>query len=66
MGTTARPDPDVTTELLIGAIYFRLAFGGALDREFGEKVVDALLPKRSATRARVATTRSASTPTPES
>ena len=59
-------DPDVATELLLGPIYFRLAFGGALDREFGEKVVDALLPKRSATRARVATTRSASTPTPES
>jgi AcrR family transcriptional regulator len=38
-------DPDVATELLIGPIYFRLVFGGALDGEFGEKVVDALLPR---------------------
>lgn len=36
-------DPEVATEVLIGPIYFRLVFGGALDREFGEKVVDALL-----------------------
>jgi AcrR family transcriptional regulator len=38
-------DPDVATELLIGPIYFRLVFGGALDRQFGEKVVEALLPR---------------------
>jgi AcrR family transcriptional regulator len=36
-------DLEVATELLIGPIYFRLVFGGALDGEFGEKVVDALL-----------------------
>jgi AcrR family transcriptional regulator len=40
----ASTDLDIATELLIGPIYFRLVFGGALDREFGEKVVDALLP----------------------
>jgi Tetracyclin repressor-like, C-terminal domain len=38
-------DSDVATDALIGPIYFRLVFGGALDREFGEKVVDTLLPK---------------------
>lgn len=38
-------DPEIATELLIGPIYFRLVFGGALDAEFGEKVVDALLPR---------------------
>jgi AcrR family transcriptional regulator len=35
--------PDVATELLIGPIYFRMVFGGPLDREFGEKIVDAFL-----------------------
>jgi AcrR family transcriptional regulator len=38
-------DPDVATDLLIGPIYFRLVFGGALNAEFGEKVVDALLSR---------------------
>jgi len=36
-------DPDVATELLIGPIYFRMVLGGPLDREFGEKIVDAFL-----------------------
>lgn len=36
-------DPEIATELLIGPIYFRLVFGGALNRDFGEKVVNALL-----------------------
>jgi hypothetical protein len=36
-------DPEIATELLIGPMYFRLVFGGALDEEFGEKVVEALL-----------------------
>ena len=44
----ASTDLDIVTELLIGPIYFRLVFGGALDREFGEKVVDALLPRNGA------------------
>ena len=44
----ASTDLDIATELLIGPIYFRLVFGGALDREFGEKVVDALLPRNGA------------------
>jgi len=44
----ASTDLDVATELLIGPIYFRLVFGGALDREFGEKVVDALFPRNGA------------------
>lgn len=42
---SASTNLDIATELLIGPIYFRLAFGGALDREFGEKVVDALFPR---------------------
>jgi AcrR family transcriptional regulator len=44
----ASTDPDIAAELLIGPICFRLVFGGALDREFGEKVVDALLWGRRA------------------
>jgi AcrR family transcriptional regulator len=44
----ASTDLDIVTELLIGPIYFRLVFGGALDREFGEQVVDALLPRNGA------------------
>lgn len=38
-------DPEIATELLIGPIYFRLVFGGALNPEFGEKVVDALMSR---------------------
>jgi AcrR family transcriptional regulator len=44
----ASTDPDIAAELLIGPICFRLVFGGSLDREFGEKVVDALLWGRRA------------------
>ena len=36
-------DPAIVTELLVGSIYFRLLFGGRLDFEFGENLVDALL-----------------------
>jgi Tetracyclin repressor-like, C-terminal domain len=36
-------EPEIATELLIGPIYFRLVFGGALNRDFSEKVVDASL-----------------------
>lgn len=37
-----RPDADVSiaTEMLVGPVYFRLMFGGALTEEFAEQVVD--------------------------
>ena len=40
-----RPDADVdiATELLVGPVYFRLVFGGALDEDFAGRVVDAFL-----------------------
>ena len=40
-----RPDADasIATELLVGPIYFRLAFGGALDTEFADRVADAVM-----------------------
>jgi len=36
-----RPETDagVATELLVGPVYFRLVFGGELDRDFAERVV---------------------------
>jgi AcrR family transcriptional regulator len=36
-------DADIATELLIGPVYFRILFGGALDREFAERVVRSVL-----------------------
>jgi AcrR family transcriptional regulator len=40
-----RPDvqPDIATEMLVGPVYFRLMFGGALDAEFAERIVDEVL-----------------------
>lgn len=40
-----RPDVDasIATELLVGPAYFRLIFGGSLDRAFAESVVAAFL-----------------------
>jgi AcrR family transcriptional regulator len=40
-----RPDvqSDVATEMLIGPVYFRLMFGGALDADFAERIVDEVL-----------------------
>jgi len=40
-----RPDTDasVATELLAGPVYFRLVFGGSLDRDLAVRVVDAVL-----------------------
>lgn len=37
-----RPDADaeLATELLVGPVYFRLMFGGVLDHDFAERVVD--------------------------
>ena len=47
-----RPDADasIATELLVGPAYFRLIFGGALDRPFAESVVDAVLEGCAAVR----------------
>ncbi len=42
-------DPSIATELLVGPAYFRLIFGGALDRRFAEAVVDAVLDGFGAT-----------------
>jgi AcrR family transcriptional regulator len=36
-------DASVATELLVGPVYFRLMFGGDLDREFADRVVQAVL-----------------------
>ena len=40
-----RPDADasVATELLAGPVYFRLVFGGSLDRDLAVRVVDTVL-----------------------
>jgi AcrR family transcriptional regulator len=35
-------DASVATELLVGPVYFRLAFGGLLDEEFGRRIADAV------------------------
>ena len=39
-----RPDADasIATELLVGPVYFRLAFGGPLDAAFADRVADAV------------------------
>jgi AcrR family transcriptional regulator len=36
-------DAGLATELLVGPVYFRVIFGGALDRDFAERVVDAVM-----------------------
>jgi AcrR family transcriptional regulator len=40
-----RPDADagIATEMLVGPVYFRLMFGGELDRDFAERVVTMFL-----------------------
>jgi len=40
-----RPDvePEVATEMLVGPVYWRLMFGGSLDNEFAERIVDEVL-----------------------
>jgi AcrR family transcriptional regulator len=45
-----RPDADaaLATELLVGPVYFRLLFGGVLDLDFAERVVDGVLRGYSA------------------
>jgi hypothetical protein len=36
-------DVAVATELLVGPVYFRLMFGGALDLAFAEQIVDSVM-----------------------
>ena len=36
-------DAEIATELLVGPVYFRLMFGGELNREFAERIVDNVL-----------------------
>ena len=36
-------DPSVATELLVGPVYFRVMFGGELDTDFAERVVEAVM-----------------------
>jgi AcrR family transcriptional regulator len=36
-------DSEIATELLVGPVYFRLMFGGDLDRAFAERIVDNVL-----------------------
>jgi AcrR family transcriptional regulator len=36
-------DPGVATELLAGPVYFRLMFGGVLDLDFAERIVDTVM-----------------------
>jgi AcrR family transcriptional regulator len=36
-------DARVATELLVGPVYFRLMFGGVLDLDFAERVVDSVM-----------------------
>jgi AcrR family transcriptional regulator len=45
-----RPDADaaLATELLVGPVYFRLLFGGVLDLDFAERVVDGMMRGYSA------------------
>ena len=45
-----RPDADdaLATELLVGPVYFRLLFGGVLDLDFAERVVDNVMRGYSA------------------
>jgi hypothetical protein len=40
-----RPDADagIATEMLVGPVYYRLVFGGTLDRDFAERLVTAYL-----------------------
>jgi AcrR family transcriptional regulator len=51
-----RPDAavDLTTELLVGPVYFRLMFGGELDAEFAGRIVDAVLLGHAAPTKRTA------------
>ena len=39
----ADADADVATELLAGPVYFRFIFGGDLNRDFADRIVDAVI-----------------------
>jgi AcrR family transcriptional regulator len=39
----ADADAELATELLVGPVYFRLMFGGVLDHDFAERVVDSVM-----------------------
>jgi AcrR family transcriptional regulator len=39
----ADADTELATELLVGPVYFRLMFGGVLDHDFAERVVDSVM-----------------------
>lgn len=48
----ADADADIATELLVGPVYFRLMFGGELNRDFADRVVDNVLRGYAAPRER--------------
>ena len=52
-------DPELATELLVGPVYFRLIFGGELNRDFAERVVDSVLRGYGSMDATAASGRSA-------
>jgi hypothetical protein len=53
-------DARIATELLVGPVYFRVMFGGKLDLEFANRVVDSVIRGYAAQTAQ--TTSSASSP----
>ena len=55
----ADADPNLATELLVGPVYFRLMFGGELDRAFAERVVDNVMRGYSVSRDRTTNSRTA-------
>jgi AcrR family transcriptional regulator len=54
----ADADVDLATEMLVGPVYFRLMFGGVLDGDFAERVVDSVLRGFAANTAATAPSRS--------
>ena len=58
----ADADPEIATELLAGPVYFRMIFGGELDADFANRIVDTILrgygaPGRDLTAAKRRTAR---------
>ncbi len=49
-------DVDVATELLVGPVYFRLVFGGALDDDFATRIAESVLRGFAARGVRAAST----------
>jgi AcrR family transcriptional regulator len=54
-------DPEIATELLVGPVYFRLMFGGALTPAFANRIVDSVLRGYSAGPGTSVTSRSSGT-----